>query len=115
IGNSKYWIGSSLVLVLLIAVMLPLNAFVFKGRGHMLNWGIDFRGGTEMVIEFSRHVEPGDLRRMLAEIGHDNADVVRYGEASSGKNAYLVRLGAVSVLSAEQAKAAQAALAKEGE
>ena len=30
--------------------MLPLNAFVFKGRGHVLNWGVDFRGGSEIVL-----------------------------------------------------------------
>src|SRR3954468_427558 len=111
IGKQKYWIGLSIILVGLTILMLPLNAFVFKSRGHMLNWGIDFRGGTEMVIEFSRHVEPGDLRRTLAEIGHDNADVVRYGDPNGPtKNSYLVRLGAVSVLSADQARQAQAAL-----
>jgi preprotein translocase subunit SecF len=116
IGNQKYWIGSSIVLVLLTAIMLPLNAFVIKSRGHFLNWGVDFQGGTELVIEFSRPVEAGDLRRALGEIGHENADVVRYEDPSGkNKNDYMVRLGAVSVLSTEQARQAQQALGKEGE
>jgi preprotein translocase subunit SecF len=116
IGNKRYWIGISVVLTLLTLVMLPLNAFVIKGRGHFLNWGVDFRGGTELVIQFSRPVDAGELRKTLAEIGHDNVDVVRYEDPTGkSKNDYMVRLGAVSVLSAEQAKQAQQALAKEGE
>ena len=37
VGREKYWIGLSIVLVTLTAIMLPLNAYVFKSRGHMLN------------------------------------------------------------------------------
>ena len=68
IGNQKYWIGLSIVLVLLTIVMLPLNAYVFKSRGHMLNWGVDFRGGSEILIEFSKPVEAGEIRKALADI-----------------------------------------------
>src|SRR5262245_57392942 len=78
IGNQKYWIGASVLLVLLSFLMLPLNAFVLKGRGHMLNWGVDFRGGTELLVEFSRPVEAGDVRKALSGAGHENADVVKY-------------------------------------
>jgi preprotein translocase subunit SecF len=116
IGNEKYWIGTSFVLVFLTIVMLPLNAFVIKSRGHLLNWGVDFRGGTEMVIELARPVDPGELRKTLGDIGHDNADVVRYEDPSDkSKVKYLVRIGAVSVLSKEQAQQAEAALGKEGD
>jgi len=97
IGNQKYWIGTSVFLVLITLIMLPLNAFVIKSRGHFLNWGVDFRGGTELVIQFSRPVDAGELRKTLAEIGHENADVVRYEDPSGkSKNDYMVRLGAVS-------------------
>jgi preprotein translocase subunit SecF len=116
IGNQKYWIRTTIVLIALTVVMLPLNAFVIKGRGHFLNWGVDFRGGTELVIEFSRAVDAGDLRRTLGEIGHENPDVVRYEDPSGkNKNVYMVRLGAVSVLSAAQARQAQEALGKLGD
>ena len=47
----------------LTILMLPLNAYVFKSRGHMLNWGVDFRGGSEIVIEFSKPVEAGEIAR----------------------------------------------------
>jgi len=116
IGNQKYWIGTSIVLVFITIVMLPLNAFVLKNRGHFLNWGVDFRGGTELLIEFSRPIDAGTVRSTLAQIGHDNADVVRYADPSGkSKDDYLVRIGAVSVLSGEQAKRAEQSLSKEGD
>ncbi|HEY4188474.1 MAG TPA: protein translocase subunit SecF [Polyangia bacterium] len=116
IGNQKYWIGTSAILVLLTLVMLPLNAYVIKSRGHFLNWGVDFRGGTELLLEFSRPIDAGQLRQTLADIGHDNADVVRYEDPSGkSKDDYLVRIGAVSVLSKEQAARAEQSLAKEGD
>jgi preprotein translocase subunit SecF len=116
IGNQKYWIGLSIVLVTLTFIMLPLNAYVFKSRGHMLNWGVDFRGGTELMIEFSKPIDSGELRKALAEAGHENADVVRYEDPSaSKKNNYMIRLGAVSVVSEAQAKQIHTSLAKEGD
>lgn len=75
IGNQKYWIGASIILVLLTFVMLPLNAYVFKGRGHMLNWGVDFQGGTEIVVEFSRPVDASEVRAAMAA-GGDRKSVV---------------------------------------
>jgi preprotein translocase subunit SecF len=116
IGMQRYWIGLSVVLVFLTIIMLPLNAFVFKSRGHMLNWGVDFRGGTELVVEFAKPVDVGEIRKVLADAGHDNADVVKY-EDPTGKSHYnyMLRIGAVSVLSEAQAKQARELLGKEGD
>src|SRR5262245_33645072 len=80
IGRQKYWIGLSIFLTLLTIVMLPLNAYVIKGRGHLLNWGVDFRGGSEILIEFSRPVDAGEVRKHLAESGFPDADVVKYAD-----------------------------------
>src|SRR5581483_1658327 len=115
IGMQRYWIGLSIFLVTLTFVMLPLNAFVFKSRGHMLNWGVDFRGGTELVVDFAKPVDAGEIRKVLADASHDNADVVKY-EDPSGKTKYnfMLRIGAVSVLNEAQVKQAEALLAHEG-
>jgi preprotein translocase subunit SecF len=115
IGMQRYWIGLSIILVALTVVMLPLNAFVFKSRGHMLNWGVDFRGGTELVVEFAKPVDAGEIRKVLSDAGHDNADVVKY-EDPTGKSKYnfMLRIGAVSVLNEKQVKEAQELLAHEG-
>ncbi len=116
IGNQKYWIGLSIILVTLTALMLPLNAYVFKSRGHMLNWGVDFRGGSEIMIEFSKPVEAGDIRKTLADSGFADADVVKYADPS-GQHPYnyMVRVGAVSVVSEQQAKAIHESLGKIGD
>ena len=70
--------------------MLPLNAYVFKGRGHMLNWGVDFRGGSEILIEFSK---PGRGGRRSARrwptTGFHDADVVKYEDPTGEKQVEL--------------------------
>jgi preprotein translocase subunit SecF len=117
IGNQKYWIGTSITLVLLTFIMLPLNAYVFTSRGHMLNWNVEFRGGTEIVVDFSKPVEPHAVREALAAKGFDNVDVVTYGSAMErgSNNAFMIRLGAVSAMSPEQAKKVEVALARVGD
>jgi preprotein translocase subunit SecF len=116
IGRQRYWIGLSIVLTLLTIVMLPLNAFVLKGRGHMLNWGVDFRGGSEILIEFSRDVDVQKIREALAETGFHDADVVKYADPTGQKKwNYLIRVGAVSVLSDKQVKQIHESMAKVGE
>jgi len=116
IGKQRYWIGLSIFLVMLTVLMLPLNAYVFKSRGHMLNWGVDFRGGSEILLEFSKPVEASEIRKTLADVGFPDADVVKYADPTGKKLwNYMVRVGAVSVVSEQQAKQIQESLAKEGE
>jgi preprotein translocase subunit SecF len=114
IGNQKYWIGASIFLVLLTFVMLPINAYVLKDRGHMLNWGVDFKGGTELVVEFNKTVDASQVRDAMVAAGLHNADVVRYGSESATPS-FMIRLGAVSIMSAEQAKKVEAAIAHVGD
>jgi preprotein translocase subunit SecF len=116
IGKQRYWIGLSIFLVALTVVLLPLNAYVFKSRGHMLNWGVDFRGGSEILLEFSRPVEASEIRKTLADVGFPDADVVKYADPSGQKKwNYMLRVGAVSVVSEQQAKQIRESLAKEGD
>jgi preprotein translocase subunit SecF len=114
IGNQKYWIGSSIVLVLLTFIMLPLNAYVFKDRGHVLNWGVEFKGGTQLVVEFSKPADSSQVRDALSEAGLHNADVVKYG-SEGGTPAFMITLGSVSIMSAEQAKKVETAIARVGD
>jgi len=114
IGKQKYWIGASIILVLITVAMLPINAYVLGDRGHMLNWGVDFKGGSELVVEFAKPVDASDVRAAMTAAGLHNADVVRYGSQSETPS-YMVRLGAVSVLSPEQAKKVEASLARIGD
>jgi preprotein translocase subunit SecF len=114
IGNQKYWIGSSIVLVLLTFLMLPINAYVLKDRGHVLNWGVDFKGGTELVVEFNKAVDASAVRDAMTAAGLHNADVVKYG-SEGGTPSFMIRLGAVSIMSGEQAKKVESAIARVGD
>ncbi len=114
IGKQKLWIGGSLVLAFISIAMLPINAYVLKDRGHMLNWGVDFKGGSELVVEFNRPVDASDVRAAMSAAGLHNADVVKYGSEGATPS-YMIRLGAVSVMSTEQSKKAEASLARVGD
>jgi preprotein translocase subunit SecF len=95
--------------------MLPLNAFVIKGRGHVLNWGVDFRGGSEILIEFSKQVDASQVRDALGDVGLKDAEVVKYDDPTGKKQwNFMVRVGAVSAMSEAQTKQIQSSLAKEG-
>jgi preprotein translocase subunit SecF len=111
IGNQKYWIGASIILVLLTFVMLPVNAYLLKDRGHVLNWGVDFKGGTELVVEFNKTVDASQVRDAMTAAGLHNADVVKYGSEGAAQS-YMIRLGAVSIMSADQAKKVEAGIAR---
>jgi hypothetical protein len=57
VGKTKPLLISSAILIVLSFLMLPLN-MIIPGRGHALNFAIDFRGGTEMRVDFSKDVTP---------------------------------------------------------
>jgi preprotein translocase subunit SecF len=111
IGKQKFFIGISVALAALTVAMFFLNIYVIPGRGKMLNWGVDFSGGSEILVELSRPVEPNPVREALAKGGYHNAEVVKYYEVPNG---YMIRMGSVSVLTPEQIDKAKAGLSKVG-
>lgn len=62
------------------------------------NYGIDFKGGTEVQLKFGAGVTPTEVRSSLAKAGYDAEVVTVEGRAGE----YLVRVGRVSSLSPEQ-------------
>lgn len=79
-------IGASL----LLAVLGVISVF-WPGP----NYGIDFKGGTEVQLKFDPSIDAGNIREALAGVGYE-AEVVTV-EGRPGE--YLVRVGAVSSLS----------------
>src|SRR6185369_6895090 len=113
IGTKKYWIGASFLLLLLTLVMLPLNAYVIPGRGQMLNWSVEFKGGSEIQAAFSKPVEPAQIREALEASGFHGVEAYRtYGSVGSAQTTtdYMIRMGSVAALSPEQAQKAEASL-----
>lgn len=69
-------------------VVLVLLAIGVRG----MNWGIDFAGGTEMQIKFSKDVSATDVRKILEDEGFAKNQVQDYGEGSTEKLVRVERL-----------------------
>jgi preprotein translocase subunit SecF len=71
IGKRKYWyIVSSCILA------IGLIATLIKG----ITFGIDFLGGTELILKFNKPVEVGDIRNSMDKIGFGNSEIKSYGD-----------------------------------
>src|SRR5690606_26427324 len=101
LGKRRTFVTASFALVLLILVLIPLR----------VNLGVDFAGGTEIEVKFHRAVEVEKLRGQVAEAGFGGASVQQIGSAD--ENAFLIRVGQVSVLSDEDLERYREAFARE--
>jgi preprotein translocase subunit SecF len=74
IGRRRLWVTLS---ALFCGASLALLFINHKTRGSMLNWTIDFRGGTEVIFEFSgeKKIGVGDVRTALLGAGIGGAEV----------------------------------------
>lgn len=59
-------------------------------------WGIDFRGGTELIIKVDPSVTDDEVREAAAGIGLTDASVQRYGAESEGR--FMIQTQEVSVV-----------------
>jgi len=69
---------------------------------HGLNMGVDFAGGTEMEVKFGAAVDPGAIRKAVGELGFADASVQTYG--AEAENTYLIRVGRIALMGAEDVK-----------
>jgi preprotein translocase subunit SecF len=70
------------------------------------NYGIDFKGGTEVQLQFKKDITPEQVREVLSEVGYDAEVVNVEGRA----NEYLVRVGRVSSLPSDKVEAIKKAV-----
>jgi preprotein translocase subunit SecF len=73
------------------------------------NYGIDFKGGTEIQFRLSKPVDIGSMRDAIGKAGFKKTDLVKLGLAG---DRYRVRLEAVTTLSTEESERVRAAFAK---
>ncbi|HDP25627.1 MAG TPA: protein translocase subunit SecF [Deltaproteobacteria bacterium] len=79
----KFGFGLSLALVLVSLVSI----FFIRG----LNYGIDFEGGTEILVNFSLPVNTADVRGVLASLGYPDARIQKsFGE--DHENEFFIRI-----------------------
>ncbi|MBI4428516.1 MAG: protein translocase subunit SecF, partial [Ignavibacteriales bacterium] len=56
-------------------ILAGMMSLVVKG----IDYGIDFRGGTEVLFSFSRKLEVAEIRGSLANVGLGNSEIKSYG------------------------------------
>lgn len=74
VGKSRLWITISILAIVASFAMLFVNQAT---RGSILNWSIDFKGGTEIIFEFEgeREVGAGEVRNALNQAGFGGIEV----------------------------------------
>ncbi len=78
VGNKQLFLGISWILVIIGIVALIISQIQL---GAPLQLGIDFTGGTSMILQFGSQVEQSQLREEMAKLGYDEA---RIQDASEG-------------------------------
>ncbi len=68
IRQQAYWFSTALIVAGLVSLFV-------KGIGV----GIDFRGGTELVLGFEQLVEIGQIRSALAQVGLAQSEIKTFG------------------------------------
>lgn len=79
-GKRRFFIALSILAVL-------ASIFVLATRGF--NLGIDFAGGTQLILKFQDEPDVEQLRAILADAGFDEAGIQAFGE--DGDNQVIVR------------------------
>ena len=69
-GKRKTWYGVSAAVI-----AIGLASIVLKG----LHFGIDFKGGTELVVEFEQSVAIGEVRSAMERAGFGRAEIKTFG------------------------------------
>lgn len=82
LGVSKTWGTLSIIVIFISLLVILAKGFVY---------GIDFAGGTEVQVQFSKSVEVSRVRNFTREMGYKGALVQSIGE----ENEFLIRLESV--------------------
>jgi preprotein translocase subunit SecF len=69
---------------------------------HGLNFGVDFAGGTEMEVRFSKPVDPAAIRKAVEDLDFKDASVQTYGAES--EHTFLIRVGRIALMSEDAVK-----------
>lgn len=73
-GKRKMWYTISVTIILLGIVSLAVKGFHF---------GIDFLGGTEMIVKFDHAADIGKIRSMMDNAGFPRSEMKAYGSPTT--------------------------------
>lgn len=79
------FLGKRKIFYYISAAMFVLGALNIAFRG--LNFGIDFKGGSEIVLQFEKTIQIGEIRNLTDDLGLGNVEVKTFG----GETGVLIR------------------------
>ncbi len=90
----------------IIAVVLSIGALGYNQvtTGNVLNFGIDFQGGSQVRLAFTEPVDVGEVREALDRLEYQGASVVAVPDAD---NEVMIRVKETVSISADQEQACQ--------
>jgi preprotein translocase subunit SecF len=105
--SKKYdFMGARKKAFLLSVTVVSLAIVILFGRmalkGNMLNYGIDFMGGTQIKIEVDKKVKNSSIVSALKKLGYEEPNVTEFGDTD--KNQYLIKMRSFSSLSDDNKK-----------
>jgi preprotein translocase subunit SecF len=100
-GMRKFWIFLSIALSLGSLVLL-----YFPGP----NYGTDFRGGTEIEVAFSKHVDGGQIRHAVTKTGQFSEPDVVQVQSPTSQQQFLIRVQEISTVDESTKEALKKAL-----
>jgi preprotein translocase subunit SecF len=95
-------------------IFIPLSlGFVLFSLGLLIfgkpNLGTDFVGGTEIELAFKGHLEAGEVRQAVEQVGFESPDVIKVDDPRNPSR-YLIRVQEVSTISQASQDAIERAL-----
>ena len=79
------WLGKRKIFYLVSTALFLLGLVNIIIRG--LEFGIDFKGGSEIVLQFEQPIDIGNMRTEIEKLGLGNIELKTYG----GENSVLIR------------------------
>ena len=93
-GTNFDIVGKQKVLVFVSLIAVIASLLIVATRG--LNYGIDFKGGSDIILSFKQDIDSQQVREALERVGVTEPAVQRYGEAQ--QNQFLVQTSDVSIV-----------------
>ncbi|MBU1221117.1 protein translocase subunit SecF [Myxococcota bacterium] len=92
-GGRKKAAAISMTVIGISVLVMIANLFI-PGRGSILNWGIDFLGGTQIQLEMPKDSNKEAIAKAMDSLGYKDFDVVKFGSAKR----YYIRMRSFSSL-----------------
>lgn len=105
-GIRYNFLGVARPLVMASAVLVAASWALVATKG--LNFGIDFAGGTEVLLAFDKTMDVSKVRQTATNVFGEEPEVVTYGLTDEGR--YFVRSRVQSLLSQAEIDAVRAAV-----